>query len=130
MDRIVNAIIGKLETSSIWNGIKGQGSNIILFSDNDVLPEPPYIAVKPETGAMPNTRQFRIIAHMRQGEFDKLEDFTLTELDGLLLGGIEDKEGSRYKLQANGYTDIMPDVDDNTYFMERMYYAPLRKMGG
>jgi hypothetical protein len=115
---LVNAIISKLKTGSI--------SNVVLFSDTDVFPEPPYVVVKPEFGVIQNTRQFRVIVHHQRGQFDVLEKYTLQELDTLLSGEIEDDEGNRYKLYANGFTDITPEQIDNTYFMERLYYSPLR----
>ena len=114
---IINAIIEKLKTGSI--------SNIFLFSDIDVIPKPPYVAVKPEAGVIENTRQFRIIAHTQRGEYDKLQNYILKECDSLLLGTICDSEETNYKLYANGYTDITPEEEDNTYFAERIYYAPL-----
>jgi hypothetical protein len=118
MGGLVNAIIAKLKTGSI--------PNVVLFSDIDVFPEPPYVVVKPEFGVLPNTRQFRIIAHHQKGRFDALENYVMVELDALIAGEVEDNEGNRYKLYANGFTDITPEPVDNTYFMEKFYYSPLR----
>ena len=128
MGRMTNAVINALKKSSLWNGKDGDESNIVLFSDTDTFPEPPYIIVKPEAGAVANTRQFRIIVHAAatSAPLDMLEDFVFGELDGLLLGGVQDEEGGRYNLYLNGYTDITPVGDDNTYFMERIYFAPMR----
>jgi hypothetical protein len=117
MDRLVNAIITKLKTGSI--------PTVVLFSDQDQFPDPPYVVVKPEAGVIEKTRSYRIIAHHIQGNFDVLEDYVLVELDTLLLGGIDDKEGSRYKLYASDFTDITPEPNDNSYFMERLYYCPM-----
>jgi hypothetical protein len=118
---LVNAIINKLKTGSI--------PEVVLFSDVDTFPAPPYVVVKPEFGTVPDTRQFRIIAHAEQGQFDKLENYCLAELDRLLLGDIRDEEGSRYTLYTNGFTDITPEPADDTYFMEKLYYVPLRSGG-
>lgn len=123
---LTDVIIAKLKKSSFSNMKDGEDSNIILFSDTDVFPEPPYVVVKPEFGVGANTRQFRIIAHHKKGFFEVLDKYVLKELDELLLGGIEDDKGNRYNLYANGYTDIMPEPTDNTYFMERLYFTPLR----
>ena len=117
MDRVTNAIIKKLEQGTI--------KKIVLFSDQDVFPEPPYVCVKPEQGILEGTRAYRIIAHEKQGMFDQLEDYVLIELDRLLAGTLTDDDGSHYRLRPNGYTDIFPDREDNTYFMERLYYVPL-----
>jgi len=118
MSALANAIIDKLRTGSI--------PTVVLFSDNDVFPEPPYVVVKPEIGVIENTRTFRIIAHAEKGRFDFLEDYVLKELDSLLLADyLVDEEGGRFKLNAYGYTDITPEEIDNTYFMERIYYCPL-----
>jgi hypothetical protein len=117
MDRLVNAIIEKLKTGSI--------KNVVLFSDQDKFPEPPYAVVKPEAGVIDNTRTYRIIAYHTQGNADILEDYVLKELDALLAGSIEDKDGGRYKLYPNGFTDITPSPTDSSYFMERLYYTPL-----
>ena len=115
---LINAMLDKLKQGSI--------KNVILFSDQDVFPEPPYVVVKPEAGSIENTRQFRIVVHMKQGQFDELNNYCLFELDALLLSGlIEDEEDGQYKLYVNGYTDITPEPTDNTYFMERFYFTPL-----
>ena len=114
---LVNAIIDKLKTGSI--------KKIILFSDTEVFPDPPYVVVKPEVGVMEKTRSYRIIAHNKKGQFDALEEYTLKELDNLLLGGLTDDKGNRYKLYANGFTDITSNQIDDSYFMERIYIAPL-----
>jgi len=39
---LVNLIINKLKKSSIYNGNE-KNPNIILFSDNDIFPKPPYV---------------------------------------------------------------------------------------
>ena len=116
-DRLANAIINKLKTGSI--------KNVILFSDTDTFHEPPYVVIKPESGTIENTRVYRIIVHHQSGMLDELEDYTLKELDKMLLGDIEDEDGARYKLYPNGYKDITPEPSDNSYFMERLYYTPL-----
>jgi len=115
---LVNAIVKKLKTGSI--------PNVILFSDVDIFPEPPYVVVKPENGSINNTRQFRIIVHIKMGKFDDLENYCFNELDNLLLNDIYDDEGNKYKLFLNGFTDVTPEPDDNTYFCERMYFTPLK----
>jgi len=109
---------------------KGSIKPVLLFSDTDIMPSPPYVVVKPETGAIPGTRQYRIIVHHRQGFADDLEKYTLGELDELLPGLIKDDDGKCYLLRKGGYTDITPEGDDNTFFMERIYYTPLPGMGG
>lgn len=118
---MVNDIIARLREGSI--------KKVVLFGDSDKMPPTPYVVVKPEFGAISNTRQFRIIAHAQKGDFDKLNDYVLKELDTLLLGGIDDDEGNRYKLYPNGFTDITPEPDDTTYFMERLYYTPMTIRG-
>ena len=117
MDSLVNAIIKKLKTGTI--------PTVILFSDQDVFPDPPYVVVKPEIGIIENTRAYRIIAHYQRGKFDLLERYVLNELDSLLLGDIDDDDGARYKLYVSGFTDITAEPTDNSYFMERIYYTPL-----
>jgi len=123
---IESAIMKILKESSLSNKKENKLSNIILFSDVDKFPEPPYVVIKPETGTIENTRQYRIIAHHKKGFFDELNDYVLVELDSLLLNkNITDDEGNRYKLNPLGFTDIMPEPADNTYFMERLYYTPI-----
>jgi hypothetical protein len=114
---IVNTIIKKLKTGSI--------KNVVLFSNSMKVPPVPYAVVKPEAGIIKNTRSFRIIAHHDAGHSAILENYIFKELDGLLAGDIEDEEGGRYKLYPNGYTDITPEPEGNTIFMERIYYTPL-----
>jgi hypothetical protein len=122
---LANLIIEKLKTSSIYNGDENN-PNIILFSDADVFPDCPCVVVKPEVGISQNTRSFRIIARMEKGNFDKLEDYVLKELDSFLLADyLTDEEGGRFKLYPGGYTDITLEKEDNTFFMERIYYTPM-----
>jgi hypothetical protein len=114
-----NAIINTLKQGSI--------PRIILFSDTDTFPEPPYVVVKMESGIREGTRGIRIIVHNKIGFFDDINAYALKELDSWLIdnGMIYDEDGDRYKLYPEGYTDITPDEGDNTYFMERLYSCPL-----
>jgi len=122
---LINLILNKLKKSSIYNGDE-KNPNIVIFSDDDVFPPAPYVVIKPEIGISENTRTYRIIVHMKKGFFDKLEKYTLKELDTLLLTDyLIDEEGSRYKLHPSGFTDITPEKIDNTYFMERLYSVPM-----
>ena len=116
-------------TNAIIKKLKEEGSipTVILFSDVDTWPEVPYVCVKPEAGSIPGTRQYRIIAHAAEKQFSVLENYILVELDRLLLGRMSDSEGNYYKLSANGYTDISQEPGDITYFMEQIYYTPMRK---
>jgi hypothetical protein len=125
---LINAIIKKLKTSSFT-------PRVVLFGDTDENLKPPYVVVKPEAGSIGDTRQFRIIAHVRQGDYDKLDGFIFGELSRLLIYGepgdnkrvfLTDDEGGRYRLNCGGYTDITTDVSDNTIFMERLFYQPFR----
>jgi len=113
---LLNAIIAKLKKGSI--------KNVIAFGDTDIIPEMPYVVVKPEKGAIENTRQYRIIVHHNRGMFDELEAYAMKEIDQLLPSHI-DFAGSRYKLYKGGYTDITAEPHDNTYFFERIFYVPL-----
>lgn len=114
---MVNDIIARLKKGSI--------PNVVPFANGMKVPPPPYVVVKPEAGAVPGTRQYRIIVHHNQGMFDVLEKYTLVELDSLLRNGVEDGKGGRYKLYANGYTDITAEPGGDTCFMERLYTVPL-----
>jgi len=114
---LANLIIKALEKGSI--------PTVVLYSDTDVMPEPPYVVVKPETGGVPSTRQYRVIVHHVKGQLDRLEAYTLHEIDELLPGSVSDDEGSRYKLYKSGYTDVTAEPHDGSYFMERVYFAPM-----
>ena len=117
MDRLGNAILRILKGSSI--------PNAVLFSDQDVNQEPPYVIVRPSNGILDRTRRYRIMVYHQKGFSDALEDYVLNELDSLLLSGyIEDEDGGRYKLYPSGYTDLTPIPEENVYFMERIYYTP------
>ena len=113
---LLNAIIERLKEGTI--------KNIVAYSDSDKMPEVPYVVVKPENGAVKDTRQYRIIVHHTQGKLDVLEAYAMTEIDELLCGHI-DYEGHRYLLFCGGYTDVTPEPQDNTYFMERIFFTPL-----
>ena len=114
---LLNAIIERLKKGSI--------KNVVAFSDTDVIPKMPYVVVKPENGAIENTRQYRIIVHHTQGRLDELEAYAMNEIDRLLSGHIS-FQGSRYKLYKGGYTDITVEPQDGTYFFERLFYSPLQ----
>jgi len=114
---LVNAIVKALEGGSI--------RPVLVFSDTDKMPNPPFIVVKPESGAIPDTRQYRIIIHHVIGALDKLEAYALEEIEKLLPRVIKDEEGIRYKLYKGGMTDITAEPDKSTYFMERIYYTPM-----
>ena len=120
---LINKIIKLLKAGSI--------PSVVLFGDTDIMPEPPYVVVKPETGAIEGTRQFRIIVHHRQGMFDELEKYVFKELTSLLINDenkkicIIDKNGL-YQLHCGGWTDMNTDISDKTIFMERLFYQPFR----
>jgi len=114
---LVNEIIARLKEGSI--------KNVVLSSDSPGVPEPPYVVVQPEAGVISNTRQYRITVHYNQGMFDALNEYTMNEIDKLLPGYIDDKDGSRFKLYKSGYTDLTPKPDGKTIFMERIYYSPM-----
>jgi hypothetical protein len=126
---LVNAIITKLKTSTLF-------PTVILFGDTDKMPDPPYVVVKPESGAIEGTRQYRIIAHTKQGLYDNLDEYIFRELPGLLIFDrsdnnnkriyLTDEAGDRYRLDCGGYTDISADSSDNTIFMERIFFQPQR----
>jgi hypothetical protein len=114
---LINCIIKALE--------KGTIKRVVAFSDMDTAPDVPYVVVKSEAGSIENTRQYRIIVHHRQGYSDELNEYAMAEIDRLLPGTVDAEDGSRYKLYKGGYTDITPEKQDNAFFMERIFYAPL-----
>jgi len=114
---LANAVIKSLKNGTI--------PNVVFFSDTDTFPAPPYVVVKLESGSQANTRLIRIIVHHKKGMADELQNYTMLEIDELFVSPIEDDEGNRYRLYKSGYTDITPETDDNTYFMERIFTVPL-----
>ena len=114
---MVDLIINQLKKGSI--------KDVVLFSDTDKPPQPPYVIVKSENGIVPNTRQYRISVYHNQGMFDALQNYVMNEIDLLLPHQLEDKDGRRYLLYKNGQTDISLEPTDNTYFMERIFFSPL-----
>ena len=112
-----NLIIRALEKGSI--------PTVIMYGDTDTMPPPPYVVLKPEVGALPSTRQFRIIVHYVKGRLDELEGYALHEVDELLPGLVTDDDGNRYKLYKSGYTDVTADPQDDSYFMERIFSIPM-----
>jgi len=113
------------ENIIIENIKKGSIKDVVLFSDTDVAPTPPYVVVKPETGIKDNTIQYRIIVYHQKGRFDELKEYVLNELDQLLHGYISSAKGGFIKLYKNGFGHITPDTIDNSYFMERIYFIPV-----
>jgi len=114
---LTNAMIKALENGSI--------PTVVLYSDTDVTPEPPYVVVKLEAGALPSTRQYRITVHHLKGRLDDLEAYALNEIDKLLPGFVYDEDGSRYRFYKLGYTDVTAELRDDGYFMERIFSVPL-----
>jgi hypothetical protein len=113
-----SAIIAKLKEGTV--------KSVALFSDGMELPPPPYVVVKPESGMIPGTRQYRIIAHTEQGRLDELENYIFTELPELLLNArLEDEEGRAYKLHGGDWSDVRPE-QDGTICMERVFYIPFK----
>ena len=122
---MVNALIETLK--------KGTIETVLLFGDTDEPQVPPYVVVKPESGAIAGTRQFRIIVHHRIGMFDDLQKYVFKELNELLIyskekGGkvfIADEEGNEFRLQPGGYTDVMTETSEiPTLVMERLFIQP------
>lgn len=113
---MVDDILDRLKGGSI--------KKAVLFADGAKVPPPPCVVVKPEAGILNGTRSYRIIVRHAVGSFNALEEYVLTELDGLLAGGFDGLDGNRYKLFPNGFTDVTPDSDANCIFMERIYCAP------
>jgi len=113
---LINAVISRLKSGSI--------RNIIAFSDYDEPPPVPYVVVKSESGIVENTQQVRIMVHNSKGRMDEIRHYTIIELEQLLGDYVYDDEGNRYKLTKSGFTDITPERDDQTYFMERIYLSP------
>jgi hypothetical protein len=122
---LVKAIVERLKTGTI--------KNIVPFANSMKIPPPPYAVVKPEVGAVPGTRQFRVIAHVEQGRMEELEKYVFTELPELLLTGkdgqkvrLKDGDGRVYRLRSGDWTDVRPDGEGGTICMERIFYIPFK----
>lgn len=112
---MLTKIVAKLKTGSI--------KNVVPFGS--ALPAGRYVVVKPESG--PNeTRRFRIIPHVAQGEQITLENYLFNEVSTLLSGfQSTDRHGNNFKVLDTGeWTDIVAENDDSTISMERVFYVP------
>jgi len=122
---INNAIIERLKTGSI--------KNVVLFADSMKIPAPPYVVVKPDVGAIPGTRRYRVYVHAQQGHLDTLEKYVFTELPGLLLSNenepkvrLKDEEGRLFQLDSDEWFDVRLEGSDNTIYMERIFFHPFK----
>jgi len=122
---INSAIVERLKAGSI--------KSVILFADSMKIPPPPYVVVKPEVGAVPGTRQYRIFAHTQQGRIDDLDKYIFTELPKLLLSNekehrvrLKDEEGRIYQLQSGDWFDVRLEDSDKTIYMERIFFHPFK----
>jgi hypothetical protein len=124
---LIKAIVKKLKTGSI--------KNVIPFADSMKVPPPPYVVIKPESGAIPGTRQFRLIVHTEQGRLEALEKYVFTELSELLVTDregqtvrLKDEEGKLYQLRSGDWFDVRPEEtgDFKLICMERLFYVPWR----
>jgi len=114
---LVNKIIEILKTGSI--------KNIVLFGDGMKIPPTPYVVIKPETGSIPGTRQFRFFVHMEQGRQEELDNYLFTELAELLLKEkIKDDENKLHILYSGEWFDVRADEQEKTICMERIFYFP------
>jgi hypothetical protein len=126
MESVATLIVERLKEGAI--------KNVFLFSDTDTYPEVPYIIVKPESGVIEGTRDYRISVYHKQGYFDFIEKYTIIDLVNLLSEPlIDNSEGGakRYRLKATGMTDITTGGDirtiqsgGDTFFMERIFTLP------
>ena len=122
---INSAIVERLKTGSI--------KSVILFADGMEIPPPPYVVVKPEAGAIPGTRQYRIFAHTRQGHADEIDEYIFSELPRLLLSNeneprvrLKDENGRVYQLQSGDWFDVRLEDSDKTIYMERIFFHPFK----
>ena len=104
---------------------KGSIKDVALFGNSPKVPGLPQVVVKPEAGIINGTRSYKIIVRHEVGRFDELEGYVLGELDGLLAGDIEGRDGGRYRLHPNGFTDLTADPKNGCIYMERIYIAPM-----
>lgn len=111
------SVIARLQTGSI--------GNVVAF-DESLIPSPPYVVVKIESAD--GQRRIRLIAHDNVGNSDTLEDYILNECSTLLKNWVgTDSKGNTFKVKdAEEYTDVIPENDDNTIAMERVFYVPSR----
>ena len=114
---MTDAVIDRLRAGSI--------KDVVLFGDSPKMPALPHVVVRPEAGVVNGTRSYRITARHKVGHLAALEAYVLGELDGLLDGDIEGRDGGRYRLHPNGFTDLTADSKEECIYMERIYLAPM-----
>jgi len=114
---MIDEIITRLQTGSV--------GNVVRFGTRD-LPSPPYICVKTEKH--PVGRGIRIIGHAAVDQQSMLEDYIFNESSVLLKDyKFTDALGNYCVVRdADDYTDVVADNDDDTISMERLFYVPNR----
>ena len=114
---MIDAIVARLNTGTI--------SSVVRFGVS-TLPSPPYVCVKPEIH--PGGRGVRVIAHTGIDEANILDDYIFNEVSTLLKDyEFTDSNGNSLVVKdADEYTEVMADNDDNTISMERLFYVPSR----
>lgn len=116
---MIDAIVARLQTSATI-------PNAVKFGPWEAPPSPPYVCVKPEIH--PAGRGIRIIAHTTAEESSILDDYIFNEVSEILKDyEFTDTNGNNLVVKdAEEYTEVMADNDDNTISMERLFYVPSR----
>jgi hypothetical protein len=114
------AIIEVLKAGSI--------KSVVPFGDSDTMPAAPYVVVRPEPGLNNERLNFRIITHIKQGNQDKLNDYTFRELSELLSNKqITTESGKKFTVISTGeWTGPIGMNKDKSIAMERVFFIPYR----
>jgi hypothetical protein len=114
---VITKIVERLKTGSI--------KRVVPYGVK-ILPEPPYVVVKPEKDPVGRGRLFRVIAHFFPGQNIMLEDYVFNEVFNLLDNFASiNRHNSYNKLSTeNNYIDTIVDNDDGTISMEREFLLP------
>lgn len=101
----------------------GSIKNVVFFSDStDPRPAAPYVVIKPEQGD--GRVNFRIFAHYKPGEQDKLDHYIRYELSDLMK--VKKSLSGKPQFKSDGYwTDTIVTNDDGTISASRVFYVPV-----
>ena len=117
---MITDIVKRLKTGSI--------KNVFRLGQTKKMPEPPYVIVKMEVDPIGRGRACRVIGHMLPGQDLFLEDYMRNEVSILLddYWGTSRHSNRNMLLNENDMSGIIPESDDGTISMERVFLMPSR----
>jgi hypothetical protein len=112
--------------TAVYDAVKaGSVKEVRFFSDNlDPRPNAPYAVIKQEQSAENDKIVFRIFAHFRPGEQDRLDHYIRYELNALMYAPRTLTGRPRFR-SLGGWGNTVSNNDDGTISCDKAYYVPV-----